>query len=287
MTKAIKSTTALSRRGSSRVAVKAVEAALPATPPAPPSRLLLALEARAIFEWGAYMLAWPWMRFAPKGDGHPVMVLPGLIAGDASTWPLRHFLGQLGYEAYPWDLGANLGPRGDTVKKLLARITEIERRHQQKVSLIGWSLGGAMARALAGNLPELVRNVITLGSPLQPHPRATHAWRLFEAVSGWRSDDPELEELTRQPLNMPSTSIFSKADGIVSWRVSLAPEHPLSENIEIAASHLGLGVNPLALFAIADRLSQSEAGWRPFDREGLLRSTLYRHPDQFRFAQWL
>ncbi len=257
------------------------------TPPQAPSRFLLALEARAIFEWGAYLLAWPWMRFAPKGDGHPVLVLPGLIAGDTSTWPLRHFLSQLGYVAYPWDLGANFGPRGDTVAKLIGRINEIQRHHEQKISLIGWSLGGAMARALAGHMPDQVRNVITLGSPLQPHPRANHAWRLFEAVSGWRVDDPELGELTRQPLSMPSTSIFSKADGIVNWRVSVAPDHPTAENIEIAASHLGLGVNPLALFAIADRLAQSEGKWRPFDREGLVRSTLYRHPHQFRFADLL
>ena len=257
------------------------------TAPTAPSRFLLALEARAVFEWGAYLLAWPWMRFAPKGDGHPVLVLPGLMAGDTSTWPLRHFLTQLGYAAYPWDLGANLGPRGDTVAKLIARVSEIERKHQQKISLIGWSLGGAMARALAGHLPGQVRNVITLGSPLQPHPRANHAWRLFEAVSGWRVDDPQLEELRGQALAMPSTSIFSKADGIVNWRVSVAPEHPTAENIEIAASHLGLGVNPLALFAIADRLAQAEGQWRPFDREGFVRSSLYRHPHQFRFSDLL
>jgi|CXWL01.1.fsa_nt_gi pimeloyl-ACP methyl ester carboxylesterase len=252
-----------------------------------PSPFLLALEARAVFEWAAYVMAWPWMRFAPKGDGHPVLVLPGLIAGDTSTWPLRHFLGQLGYAAYPWDLGANFGPRGDTVAKLIARITEIQRHHNQKISLIGWSLGGAMARALAGHLPGQVRNVITLGSPLGGHPRANHAWRLFEAVSGWRVDDPELEQLTGQPLVMPSTSIFSKADGIVNWRVSVAPKHESSENIEIAASHLGLGVNPLALFAIADRLSQAEGQWRPFDREGRVRSLLFRQPHQFRFADLL
>lgn len=284
---------ALKSKAGPRAPKRKVEA-LPAAPveieapPQAPSRFLLALEARAIFEWGAYLLAWPWMRFAPKGDGHPVLVLPGLIAGDTSTWPLRNFLSQLGYVAYPWNLGANFGPRGDTVAKLIARVTEIERLHQQKISLIGWSLGGAMARALAGHLPNQVRNVITLGSPVQAqHPRANHAWRLFEAVSGWRVDDPELGELTGHPLAMPSTSIFSKADGIVNWRVSVAPDHPRAENIEIAASHLGLGVNPLALFAIADRLAQAEEQWRPFDREGLVRSTLYRHPHQFRFADLL
>ena len=86
---------------------------------------------------------------------------------------------------------------------------------------------------------------------------------------------------------MPNTSIFSKADGIVSWKVSLAPEAPHSENIEIAASHLGMGVNPLVLWAIADRLAQPEDNWKPFERDNLLRRVLFRKPHHFRIAQWL
>jgi pimeloyl-ACP methyl ester carboxylesterase len=255
--------------------------------PQAPSRLLLALESRAVFEWASFALAWPWLKRAPKGDGHPVLVLPGLVAGDSSTWPLRRFLEELGYVAYPWKLGVNFGPRGETVPKLLARVRSIHHKHGRKVSVIGWSLGGAMARALGARMPDQVRNVVTLGSPVQPHPHATNAWKIFEAVSGWRSDDPELHEMAKAHPLMPNTSIFSKADGIVSWQASLAPEAPHSENIEIAASHLGIGVNPLALWAIADRLSQPEGGWKPFEREGLLRWLLFRQPHQFRFAQLL
>ncbi len=260
---------------------------VPSAVPPPPSRLLLALESRAVFEWASLALAWPWLKRAPKGDGHPVLVLPGLVAGDASTWPLRKYLEELGYVPYPWQLGVNFGPRGETLPKLLARVRRIERKHGRKVSLIGWSLGGAMARGLGANLPDSVRNVITLGSPVQPHPRATNAWKVFEAVSGWRTDDPELHQLAQQQPQMPNTSIFSKADGIVSWKVSVAAEAPLSENIEIAASHLGMGVNPMVLWAIADRLAQPEGAWKPFDREGLLRSILFRKPHHFRFAQLL
>ncbi len=256
--------------------------------PRPPSRLLLALESRAVFEWGAFALAWPWLKArAPRGDGHPVMVLPGLVAGDASTWPLRRYLEELGYTPYPWQLGVNFGPRGETVPKLLTRVRRIERKHGRKVSLIGWSLGGAMARALGAHLPESVRNVITLGSPVQPHAHATNAWKVFEAVSGWRSDDPELQQMASVQPPMPNTSIFSKADGIVSWKVSLAPAAPHSENIEIAASHLGMGVNPLVLWAIADRLAQPEGAWKPFERDNLLRRVLFRKPHHFRIAQWL
>jgi len=255
--------------------------------PSPPSRLLLALESRAVFEWASFALAWPWLKRAPRGDGHPVMVLPGLVAGDASTWPMRRFLEELGYVPYPWKLGFNFGPRGETVPKLLARVQRIERKHGRKLSLIGWSLGGAMARALGARMPEAVRNVITLGSPVQPHGRATNAWKVFEAVSGWRTDDPELHEWARHPPLMPNTSIFSKGDGIVSWKASVNHESANSENIEIAASHLGMGVNPVVLWAIADRLAQPDGDWKPFDREGLLRSLLFRKADQFRFAQLL
>ena len=144
-----------------------------------------------------------------------------------------------------------------------------------------------MARAIGARMPEHIRNVITLGSPVQPHPRATNAWKVFEAVSGWRIDDPELHAMATMHPSMPNTSIFSKADGIVSWRASLAPEAKYSENIEIAASHLGMGVNPLVLWAIADRLAQVEGAWQPFDRAGLMRSLLFRKANQFRFAQLL
>ncbi|MCC6594213.1 MAG: alpha/beta hydrolase, partial [Xanthomonadales bacterium] len=131
--------------------------------PPPPSRLLFALESRAVLEWAALPLAWPLLKRAPRGDGHPVMVLPGLVAGDSSTWPLRRLLEELGYVSYPWQLGVNIGPRGETVPKLLARVRRIERKHGRKLSLIGWSLGGAMARAVGAHLPDSVRNVITLG----------------------------------------------------------------------------------------------------------------------------
>lgn len=258
-----------------------------ATAPQAPSRLLLALEGRAVFEWASFALGWPWLKRAPRGDGHPVLVLPGLVAGDSSTWPLRRFLEELGYVAYPWKLGFNFGPRGETVPKLLDLVRNIQSKHGCKISVVGWSLGGAMARSLGARMPDEVRNVVTLGSPVQPHPQATNAWKIFEAVSGWRSDDPQLHEMANAQLQIPNTSIFSKADGIVSWRASVAAEAAHSENIEIAASHLGLGVNPLALWAIADRLSQPENAWKPFERAGLLRSLLFRKPHHFRFAQLL
>jgi len=249
----------------------------------PPSRLLLALEGRAVFEWAAFGMAWPWLRRAPRGDGHPVLVLPGLIAGDYSTWPLRRFLGACGYAAYPWALGLNVGPRDRIVRGLAARVRALHKEHGRKVSLIGWSLGGAMAHALAARMPGKIRSVVTLGSPLGPHPKANHAWRIFELVSGIAVDDPRLQDLLRQAARVPHTSILSKSDGVVAWRNSLSRDTRRSENIEVPASHLGLGVNPAVLWAIADRLAQREGEWTPFDRNGW-RVVLYGDPHRGRVA---
>lgn len=234
----------------------------------PPSALLLALESRAVVEWAALALALPWLRNAPSGDGHPVLVLPGLVAGDATTWPLRRFLTSRGYEVYPWELGLNVGPRDGIVRGLAERVREIHKRHRQKLSLVGWSLGGAMARAMAVAMPEKVRNVVTLGSPLTGHPRGTNAWRIFEMVSGMSADDPRLQKHLKRHPRVPMTSILSKTDGVVSWPMSLVPEERWAENIEVRASHLGLGVNPMVLWAVADRLAQLEGEWKPFERQG-------------------
>ncbi len=244
----------------------------------PPSRLLLALEGRALFEWAALAFASPLLDRAPQGDGHPVLVLPGFVAGDGSTWPLRRFLTQRGYAAAPWRLGVNVGPRGQIARRLSARVRALHKQHGRKVSLVGWSLGGAMAHAMALRMPELVRCVITLGSPLGGEPKATNAWRLFEAISGYRADDPRLKKLLSGAPRVPTTSILSKTDGIVNWRTSLLPEHDRSENIEVNASHFGLGANPSVLWAIADRLAQPEGKWKPFAYRGAWRNLLFGDP---------
>jgi pimeloyl-ACP methyl ester carboxylesterase len=247
-------------------------------PLSPPSALLLALEGRAWLEWGSLALAWRWLDKAPGGDGHPVLVLPGLVAGDTSTWALRRFLGNRGYAASPWELGLNYGPRRAIVRGLVQRVRELNETHGRKVSLIGWSLGGALACALAARMPKRVRQVITLGSPLQAAAHATNAWRIFELVSGYRADHPHLARIGGKPLQVPLTAILSKSDGIVNWRMSLAPPGPQRESIEVNASHFGLGANPAVLWAIADRLAQREGEWRPFEREGPWRPLFFRDP---------
>jgi pimeloyl-ACP methyl ester carboxylesterase len=246
--------------------------------------LLLAMEGRAMLEWASFALAWPLLRSAPRGDGHPVLVLPGLCAGDHSTIPLRGFLSHLGYAAQPWRQGLNFGPRDHVIKGLVDQVRKLEREHGQKVSLVGWSLGGAMAHALALRMPQRIRQVVTLGSPLGGQPQGTNVARLFQLVSGFRADDERLHALIEGTPRVPTTSIMSKTDGIVNWRMSLARESEIAENIEVSATHIGMGANPAVLWAIADRLAQAEGKWKPFERSSAWRSLLFRDPKAFRLA---
>lgn len=248
-------------------------------PMSPPSGLLQLLEGRALWELGATMSIWPLLRMAPKGDGHPVLVLPGLIASDLSTRVLRRYLRDQGYHVHGWKLGRNLGLKDGVERAIFDRFDAIHQRHDQKVSLVGWSLGGLYARVLAKHRPDAVRSVVTLGSPFTGSPRATNAWRVYEWASGRKADDPTEHDKVRGALTMPSTSIYSRSDGVVAWPCSVDKESATSENIEVVGSHLGLGVHPAVLYALADRLAQPEGGWKPFDRRGV-RALFYPNPQR-------
>ena len=157
------------------------------------------------------------------------------------------------------------------------RLAELSQRHQRKVSLIGWSLGGIYARELARRAPAHVRSVITMGSPFAGRPRANHAGKVYERVSERKADDwPDREGMRRAPP-VPTTAIFSRSDGIVAWQGCLEREGPAAENIEVEGSHCGLGHNPTVLYAVADRLAQPEGQWQRFDRSGL-RGLVFRDP---------
>ena len=241
----------------------------------PPSLFLAITELpRALLELGSLPWASPLLSRAPKGDGHPVLVLPGFVTSDFSTRLLRRYLDRLGYDSHAWELGRNLGPKaiGAQGEKLIARLDEIHGATGQKVSVIGWSLGGTMARQLARRRPELVRQVISLGSPIVGDPRSTNVWRTYERLTGQTMKDPDTQaQLAESQLAppVPSTAIFSKEDGVVAWRNCIEPQDLLTDNIQVHGSHCGLGVNPVVLLAIADRLAQAQGSWKPFDRSGL------------------
>ena len=242
-----------------------------------PGAFLLALEGRAPWEFGAAVASFPLLRYAPRGDGHAVVVFPGLAASDISTIPLRAFLGERGYRPHGWELRFNLGPRGGVLERSLERVRKIRRETGRKVSLIGWSLGGVYAREIAKLASEDVRCVITLASPFTGNPRANNAWRIFELASGQSLDDLAAVERVRETPPVPTTALFSRSDGIVAWPCCVQERCTQAESIEVTASHVGMGVNPAAWFAIADRLAQREGRWQPFHREGW-RRWLFRDP---------
>jgi pimeloyl-ACP methyl ester carboxylesterase len=213
-------------------------------------------EMMVFLELGSIVPALPALMNAPRGDGHAVLVLPGMLASDGSTFVLRHYLKALGYQVHPWKLGRNWGPSTEIRQGIRDRFKELSDRYQRCISIVGWSLGGIYARELAREYPALVRQVITLGSPFG---------------AGYRSDgepDAALAARLRPAPPVPCTAIYSKSDGVVPWEACLEIEGPQTDNIEVQSSHIGMGVNALVLWAIADRLAQPEGKWRPFDRSG-------------------
>jgi pimeloyl-ACP methyl ester carboxylesterase len=233
---------------------------MPGSALAPPSPLLTALEGRAWLELASVLPALPVLDRAPAGDGHPVLVLPGWLAGDVSTRTLRWFLRRRGYHVHGWRLGRNVGATQAIVEALGKRFHALRTRHARRLSIVGWSLGGIYARELARRFPDHIRQVITLGSPFAD-PSATTPARLYRALLG--APHGERRRLA-DPLAVPATSIYSRSDGVVAWRSCLDVPGPQRENIEVWSSHCGLGHHPAALLVIADRLAQAEGAWRPF-----------------------
>ncbi len=206
-----------------------------------------------------------------------------MSASDASTIPLRRYIGSLGYKTQGWSQGFNFGPRAGVLDAAKRQVQEACDNSGRKVSLLGWSLGGVYARELAKEMPDSVRSVITLGTPFAGPPRSTNAWRIYELTSGRNIERETGQYNLPEAPPVPTTSIWSRSDGIVAWQGSFqrpADHNPHTENIEVVASHIGIGLNPSAWWAVADRLAQPEGGWAPFDRSGMygLKGLLYPDP---------
>jgi pimeloyl-ACP methyl ester carboxylesterase len=243
--------------------------------------LYLTEPCRATADYGLYLATNPLLRALPSGDGHPVLVLPGLMADDASTRVIRRTLRGLGYRAHGWRLGRNIGPTPLAVNGMRDRLDQLSHRYGRPVTLVGWSLGGIFARDLARRTPASVRQVITLGSPFRmANQNQSRAHRVFERYSHMHVERLTLPlEGDRGPLPMSSTSIYSRYDGIVHWQTCLETPGARAENIAVHASHLGLGHHPAVLYAVADRLAQQEGTWRKFRSPSAL-SRFFPPPDE-------
>ena len=247
-----------------------------------PPPWMAALEYRAVSERAHMTGMLPLLRRLPKGDGHPVLVLPGFTTGDGSTEPLRRLLRDLDYRAYGWGLGVNVGPTQRILEGIFERLDRAHDRRGEQVSIIGWSLGGIYARELARARPDLVRQVITLGSPIQMIENdASSASRIWDSLSKYHAEGfrSPAREADRPRLMVPTTSIYSRTDGVVNWKACLTRRTDRSENIRVYGSHCGLGFNTAAIYAIADRLAQPEDQWRHFSAPWFLRSAFPRARD--------
>ncbi len=239
---------------------------------ATPLPFLLTDHARSLLTFSWMVAATPWLRRAPRGNGEPVLILPGLGAGDVSTIPMRRYLRRLGYNVTGWGFGVNFGPTRKVLEGLFPMVSEIAEDSGQAITIIGWSLGGIFARIAARMYPDAVRQVITMGSPYaMDHPRQSRALRLYQRLAPFHApleDFPAGPATTRDPLPVPSTSIYSPLDGIVDWRSCIEPANETRENIAVWSSHLGYGHDPSVMWAVADRLAQPPGEWAPFKPPG-------------------
>jgi pimeloyl-ACP methyl ester carboxylesterase len=185
-----------------------------------------------------------------------VLVLPGFGATDRSTVGLRTQLSLIGHPVHRWHLGRNEGPTKEIIEGLGARFAQLFERYDRPIALVGWSLGGIYAWGIAQRVPEQVQQVITLGSPLNS------------------------TGMTAGPPPVPLTSIWSRNDRVVNWRSSLLETGAQRENIEVRATHLTLGFDPLVGAAIADRLGQRPDRWKPFNPPSFLDPAFPKQTDR-------
>lgn len=240
-------------------------------------------ESTALLEIGANLaLQRQLRRVAARGDGHPVMLIPGFTASDRSTSRLRSFLTDCGYRAKGWGEGRNLGVTGERLGRLERRVQLLADDHGQPVSIIGWSAGGLYARALGHRQPQAVRLVITMGSPFKLDEDTLHylpegIHRLHRRLSpASERDDTIGASCWNTPPPVPTTSLYSRADALAPWPFCLDHADRRCENVHVPGSHAGMTFNPLMYYIIADRLAQPRGDWQPF-RVNPLRRVVYRH----------
>lgn len=239
------------------------------------------MEPRALLEMALLPASTPLLWQAPRGDGHPVLLVPGFMADEKSLFALKLFLQRKGYDVHTWGLGRNLGFRSKHASALPQKIRHLHHITGRKVSLVGWSLGGVFSLFGAQNAPDSVRSIITLGSPVSvdecgsQSPSTVKAlYRLVSHRLGPNAHvmQPKAKALREgRRLSLPTSCLYSLGDGVVPPQEATIDGDPaLHENIQVPGSHVGLGFNGIVLAIVADRLAQPEGHWQPFEPKGLL-----------------
>jgi len=251
----------------------------------PPRTLYTLLEGRALLEIGLLPVLLPLLQRTPRGDGHPVLLVPGFTASDATLVGLSIFLKSRGYHVETWGLGQNTGFKLKFSQALEQKLRFMHHKHGRKVSMVGWSLGGVYAFYAAHSAPECVRTVISLGSPMRfsvdnfKVPLVVKAiYRYLAHPMGPAAHLSHVRaKVLRAPPPVPSTCIYSETDGIVPPEAArIENSDGQHENIWVPGSHVGLGFNPAVMWILGDRLSQPEGAWAPFEPRGIIGSLYQR-----------
>jgi pimeloyl-ACP methyl ester carboxylesterase len=172
--------------------------------------------------------------------GPPVLVIPGFVAHDRSTLALRRTLARRGWRVHGWEMGVNWGARADTLDRLRQRLDEVSK--DEKVLLVGWSLGGLFARELARAFPERVRAVVTLGSPFSGDPKQNNVWRIYERIARHKVDEPPIPRVTDKPP-VPHLALWSRKDGLIAPRSARGLDHERDKAVELDCTHMAFAIS--------------------------------------------
>lgn len=230
-----------------------------ARPDGPPSPWTVLGELASPLDAARLVAAGPRLAAAPRGDGHLVVDIPGWKAPELTGAPLRAYLARLGYDARGWGFGTNTGdPRRD-VERLSARVLELVDERGEPASLVGWSLGGVIAREVARRHPDAVRRVVTYGTPVTGGARHTSVARSSTAGADAHADRVARRLDAASPIRVPLTVLFSRRDGVVAWQACIDRSTPSAEHVEVSSTHLGMGFDPDVWTVVADRLARRPA----------------------------
>ena len=223
-------------------------------------------ELRSLLELPRLLFRFPELARQPRGNGQPVLILPGYGSGDVSTAFLKGYLRLLGYRARGWGLGRNNGNAAELLPRILKRVASLSRRSNCKVHLIGWSFGGYLARELARERGDLIGQVVTLGTPVVGGPKYTVFAKRFQS----RGMDVEamadaIEIRNKVSICTPVIAIYSRRDGIVAWKACIDSNGTNVEHIEVGTTHFGFGFSAEVYKIIAQRLGSIVADDRPVD----------------------
>jgi pimeloyl-ACP methyl ester carboxylesterase len=222
----------------------------------PPSLSLLLGEARVLGDWARGARENGRIARDHDGAGHKVVILPGFMVAETRMELFRHTLNRAGYRAYHWGLGRNLGVTADMIDRLDARLDEIDAEADGPATLVGWSLGGLIAREYAKRAPDRVARVITMGSPFSGSPRANNAWRLYEWVTKHPVDSPPVDARLAEKPPVPTYALWSRRDGIVAPASARGLPGEADHSVEVDCSHLAFACAPEAITAVLGILAR-------------------------------